>query len=55
MGPRKQREKQEDLSDPSHGVATAPGHPLKQKLNELLKGFDELVGRENSARSSMLA
>jgi len=45
MGTRKQREKQEDLWIPHTELATAPGHPFYQKLNELLEseGFDEFV------------
>jgi transposase len=43
MGTRKQREKQEDLWIAHTELATAPGHPFYQKLNELLEdeGFDE--------------
>jgi transposase len=45
MGKRKQREKQEDLRIAHTELATAPGHPFYQKLNELLEdeGFDEFV------------
>ncbi len=45
MGTRKQREKQEDLWIAHTELATAPGHPFYQKLNELLEseGFDEFV------------
>src|SRR5271165_1041863 len=45
MGTRKQREKQEGLWIAHTELATAPGHPFYQKLNELLEaeGFDELV------------
>jgi transposase len=43
MGTRKQREKQEDLWIAHTELATVPGHPFYQKLNELLEdeGFDE--------------
>ena len=45
MGTRKQREKQEGLWIAHTELATAPGHPFYQKLNELLEaeGFDEFV------------
>src|SRR5271157_3814098 len=45
MGTRKQREKQEGLWIAHRELATAPGHPFYQKLNELLEaeGFDEFV------------
>jgi transposase len=45
MGTRRQREKQEDLWIAHTELATAPGHPFYQKLNELLEseGFDEFV------------
>src|SRR5580693_2736876 len=45
MGTRKQRGKQEDLWIAHTELATAPGHPFYQKLNELLEdeGFDEFV------------
>ena len=45
MGTRKQREKQEDLWIAHTGLASAPGHPFYQRLNELLEaeGFDEFV------------
>src|SRR5664279_6414867 len=45
MGTRKQREKQEGLWIAHRELATAPGHPFYQKLNELIEAerFDELV------------
>src|SRR5258705_7456292 len=45
MGTRKQREKQEDLWIAHTELASAPGHPFYQGLNELLEaeGFDEFV------------
>ena len=45
MGTRKQREKQEDLWIAHTELASAPGHPFYQRLNELLEaeGFDEFV------------
>ena len=45
MGRRKQREKQEDLWIAHTELASAPGHPFYQRLNELLEaaGFDEFV------------
>src|SRR6202521_2977962 len=45
MGTRKQREKQEDLWIAHAELASAPGHPFYQRLNELLEGecFDEFV------------
>src|SRR5205807_10596476 len=45
MGTRKQREKQEDLWIAHVELASAPGHPFYQRLNELLEGerFDEFV------------
>ena len=45
MGTRKQREKQEGLWMAHTELATAPGHPFYQKLNELLEAerFDEFV------------
>lgn len=49
MGTHKQREKQEDLWIAYTELATAPGHPFYQKLNELLEsgGFDNpLSGTE---------
>src|SRR5664279_3370660 len=47
MGTRKQREKQEGLWIAHTELATAPGHPFYQKLNELLEAerFDEFVER----------
>ena len=47
MGTRKQREKQEGLWIAHTELASAPGHPFYQKLNELLEaeGFDEFVER----------
>src|SRR5260370_42028610 len=43
MGTRRQREKQEGLWIAQHEMASAPGHPFYQKLNELLEAerFDE--------------
>ena len=45
MGTRKQREKQEGLWIAHTELATVPGHPFYQKLNELLEAerFDEFV------------
>ena len=45
MGTRRQREKQEDLWIAHRELASAPGHPFYQGLNELLEdeGFDEFV------------
>ena len=45
MGTRKQREMQEDLWIAHAELASAPGHPFYQRLNELLEGegFDEFV------------
>src|SRR5438046_7919327 len=45
MGTRKRREKQEDIWIAHTELATAPGHPFYQRLNELLEaqGFDEFV------------
>jgi transposase len=45
MGTRKQREKQEGLWIAQQELASAPGHPFYQKLNELLEAerFDEFV------------
>lgn len=45
MGTRKQREKQEDIWIAQTELASAPGHPFYQRLNELLEaeGFDEFV------------
>src|SRR6267143_3360704 len=45
MGTRKQREKQEDLWIAPAELASAPGHPFYQRLNELLEaeGFEEFV------------
>ena len=45
MGTRKQREKQEGLWIAHTELASAPGHPFYQRLNELLEGeyFDEFV------------
>src|SRR5450432_1878195 len=47
MGTRKQREKQEGIWIAHTELASAPGHPFYQKLNELLEaeGFDEFVER----------
>jgi transposase len=48
MGTRKGREKQEDLWIAHTELASAPGHPFYQKLNELLEAerFDEFVERQ---------
>ena len=45
MGTRKQREKQEDIWIAHSELASAPGHPFYQRLNELLEAesFDEFV------------
>src|ERR1700728_676345 len=45
MGTRKQREKQEDLWIAHTELASAPGHPFYQRLNEVLEaeGIDEFV------------
>jgi transposase len=45
MGTRKQREKQEDIWIAHTELASAPGHPFYQRLNELLAAerFDEFV------------
>ena len=45
MGTRKQREKQEDIWIANTELASAPGHPFYQRLNELLEAekFDEFV------------
>jgi transposase len=45
MGTRKQREKQEGLWIAHTELASSPGHPFYQRLNELLEaeGFDEFV------------
>ena len=45
MGTRKQREKQEGIWIAHSELASAPGHPFYQKLNELLEaeGFDQFV------------
>jgi transposase len=45
MGTRKRREKQEDIWIAHTELASAPGHPFYQQLNELLEagGFDEFV------------
>ena len=45
MGTRRQREKQADLWIAHTDLASSPGHPFYQKLNELLEaeGFDEFV------------
>ena len=45
MGTRKQREKQEGLWIAQQELASAPGHPFYQKLNELLEAerFGEFV------------
>jgi hypothetical protein len=45
MGTRKQREKQEDIWVAHTELASAPGHRLYQRLNELLEAeqFDQFV------------
>ena len=45
MGTRKQREKQEEIWIAHTELASAPGHPFYQRLNELLEAerFDEFV------------
>src|SRR5271156_1956686 len=45
MGTRKQREQQEGLWIAHTELASAPGHPFYEKLNQLLEGegFDEFV------------
>ena len=45
MGTRKQREKQEGIWIAHQQLASAPGHPFYQRLNELLEAekFDEFV------------
>ncbi len=45
MGTRRQREKQEGLWIAHTELASAPGHPFYQRLNELLEaeGFDDFV------------
>ena len=45
MGTRKQREKEEGLWIAQQELASAPGHPFYQRLNELLEAekFDEFV------------
>jgi len=45
MGTRRQREKQAGLWIAHTELASAPGHPFYQRLNELLEaeGFDEFV------------
>src|SRR5258708_3622278 len=45
MGTRKQQEKQEDLWIAHTELASAPGHPFYQRLNELLEAerFEALV------------
>jgi transposase len=45
MGTRKQREKQEGLWIAHTELASAPGHPFYQRLNEFLEAerFDEFV------------
>jgi transposase len=47
MGTRKQREKQEGLWIAHTELASAPGHPFYQKLNDLLEAehFDDFVER----------
>ena len=45
MGTRKQRERQEDIWIAHTELASAPGHPFYQRLNELLEGegLDQFV------------
>src|SRR5438309_9446934 len=45
MGTRKQREKQEEIWIAHAELASAPGHPFYQRLNELLEAerFDKFV------------
>src|SRR6516165_1543423 len=45
MGTRKQREKQEDIWIAHTELASAPGHPFYQRLNELIEAeqFDQFV------------
>jgi transposase len=45
MGRRKRREKQDEIWIAHSELASAPGHPFYQRLNELLEaeGFDEFV------------
>src|ERR1700674_1253768 len=45
MGRRRRREKQEGLWIAHTELASSPGHPFYQRLNELLEaeGFDEFV------------
>src|SRR6266576_3352878 len=47
MGTRKQREKQDEIWIAHSELASAPGHPFYQRLNELLEAerFDEFVER----------
>src|SRR2546428_14157305 len=48
MGTRKQREKQEDIWITHTELASAPGHPFYQRLNELLEAerFDDFVEKQ---------
>ena len=48
MGTRKHRQRQQDLWITHAELATAPGHPFYQRLNELLNGekFDEFAEKE---------
>jgi transposase len=48
MGTRRQRQRQEDLWITHAELATAPGHPFYQRLNELLNGdkFDAFAEKE---------
>src|SRR5258708_37986125 len=50
MGTRKQREKQEDIWIAHTELASAPGHPFYQRLNELLEAehFDEFVEQRSA-------
>ncbi len=45
MGTRKQRGRQEEIWLAHSELASSPGHPFYQRLNELLEaeGFDEFV------------
>jgi len=52
MGTRKQREKQEGLWIAHTELATAPGHPFYQKLNELLEAERSTSLSSSGVRSS---
>jgi transposase len=51
MGTRKQREKQEDIWIAHTELASAPGHPFYQRLNELLEGSSSTSLSKSAARS----